>query len=341
MERLNGIPEETFHLVEGFRFAHDDKTVAILQSQRVGRQQFHVATRHPTDIHAVSVAELQLSEPFTVQNAARKHQNSALDLRIDVVPVDFLFVPIGFRLLAKQHFECRSVVFVRHHHDVVVELHHRICLWHKYLTVAPDTRNDKMQMGQRRHFRDAFSVQSGIDNDILRDIGLILGLVVAQFKVLGLHEKAPNQHHDDNHAEHTERIGHCRGQSRRTRRNSELRKGLLSGTERRRIRRGTAEHTSQVGQAHARQRHHAERHQRADRDDGETPQVEFHALVAQRTEKVGADVQSEHINEHNQAESLGIVEHLRIDAKTEVSGQNADEKHESHAQRNSADAHFS
>ena len=47
-------------------------------------------------------------------------------------------------------------------------------------------------------------------------------------------------------------------------------------------------------------------------DDGQTPHVEHHALVAQGAEEVGTHMQSQTVDKHRQAEGLGIVErHLQ------------------------------
>ena len=204
-------------MVEGFRLAHHHEAVAVLQSQVVGGEKFHVAARHSAHVHAVGVSELQLSEAFTVQNTARKHQNAALHLRIHVVPVDALAVPVGFHLFAEEHFERLHVVFGCHDEDVVMKFQVRIGLWHKHLFVSPKSGNHKAQVRERRHLGHGFVVQRGVHHYELCNESLVF-VVVAQFKVFRLHEEAPHQHHHHDDAEHTKRIGHRRGQSRRARR---------------------------------------------------------------------------------------------------------------------------
>ena len=62
--------------------------------------------------------------------------------------------------------------------------------------------------------------------------------------------------------------------------------------------------------------------------------------MAQRAEEVWTHMQAKHIDKHHQAERLGVVEHLRIDRQSDVSGQNSNEEHEGHAQRHTSNANL-
>ena len=52
-ESLNGIAEETFHIVHSLMFANHSYAVAILQSQIVGGKELDVATQYSAHINSI------------------------------------------------------------------------------------------------------------------------------------------------------------------------------------------------------------------------------------------------------------------------------------------------
>ena len=51
-------------------------------------------------------------------------------------------------------------------------------------------------------------------------------------------------------------------------------------------------------------------------------------------------MQAERIDKEDKSETFGIFKHPRIDRESEVSGQDADEEDEGHAERDAAEPHF-
>ena len=58
--------------------------------------------------------------------------------------------------------------------------------------------------------------------------------------------------------------------------------------------------------------------------------------MAESRHETGTDVQSERIDEEDQAEALGIGQHLRIEFQTQGTGQNAGKEHERDAEADAA-----
>ena len=51
-------------------------------------------------------------------------------------------------------------------------------------------------------------------------------------------------------------------------------------------------------------------------------------------EEVGADIKSQYINKHGESEALGKLEHILVDRKSEMTGNDAYKEHEGNAERN-------
>ena len=62
--------------------------------------------------------------------------------------------------------------------------------------------------------------------------------------------------------------------------------------------------------------------------------------MGQRPEESWSDTQSETIDEEDEAEALGIVEHGCIHGQSEMPGHDAHEENEGHAERDAPDLHL-
>ena len=62
---------------------------------------------------------------------------------------------------------------------------------------------------------------------------------------------------------------------------------------------------------------------------------------AERAKETGTDLQTERINENDQSETFCVVQHLRIDRKPEMAGEDACKKNKSDSQGNSPEMHSS
>ena len=54
----NSVSQILFYVFQSLVLADHRHPVAVLQAEVVGAQQFCVATRHPTHVHAIGVAQL-------------------------------------------------------------------------------------------------------------------------------------------------------------------------------------------------------------------------------------------------------------------------------------------
>ena len=117
--------------------------------------------------------------------------------------------------------------------------------------------------------------------------------------------------------------------------------GLGGGTEGGGVGGGATENAHHVGQTDVGQGNQDDGKHGAQHDDAQTPQVECHAFLAQRTEKVGADMQAEAVDKHGEAEGLDEVKHRSVDAQMQVSCKNADEENEGDSQGDTADFELS
>ena len=79
-ECLHSISQELLYVIERLRLAHHRESVAILQTQVVGSQQLDITTRDATDVHTIDVAQLQMSQPLTIEHLTRENQRTALHL---------------------------------------------------------------------------------------------------------------------------------------------------------------------------------------------------------------------------------------------------------------------
>ena len=155
-----------------------------------------------------------------------------------------------------------------------------------------------------------------------------------------LDEELSEKNHGQDDADDAQRV--CDGAPERstTAREPELLKSLLSRAERGRVGCRPAIDTHHFGQVDRRQLPEDDREDGADKDEREPPEVQLHAVLAQRVEKAGAHLQPQCVDKDGQAKRLGVEQHIMIKAEADVTGKNSEKKNKSHAERNAPKAHF-
>ena len=195
-------------------------------------------------------------------------------------------------------------------------------------------------MSHQSNLLDGATDDCRVDGGELCDIGMVVVAELLDFEISRFHKELADQDHGDDHADHAERVCDSRGQCRVAAGQSGVSQCLRGGTEGRCVGRSTAEQTCHHRYADACQRRECQRKGGAQDDDGQTPHVEHHALVAQGAEEVGTHMQSQTVDKHRQAEGLGIVERHLVNRHADVAGYDTHEKHEGDAQRDAHDTYL-
>ena len=146
----------------------------------------------------------------------------------------------------------------------------------------------------------------------------------------------PHHRKGDDDAHYAERICHGAAQSGPVDRKMHLLQGLLGRAESRSIGGGPAEDAYHVRHLHPASVCDADSHKSAKQNHPEAKEIELHSPLAEGTEESGAYLKAQLIDEKGKPETLGEVEHLRVDGESDMSGQNTDEEDKRHAE---ADPH--
>ena len=175
-----------------------------------------------------------------------------------------------------------------------------------------------------------------IQDPVRGDIGHF-GPSATVFQVNGLDDGLPQQDHCQDDPHDAQRIGHGASQGRRSAVHPELVQRLLCGTQRRGIGRRPAEDADHIRQGDLRHVTESDGHDGSQCDHAHSQDVQFHSALAESIEKTGTDLQAQGINEDDQAEILCEGEHVGIDGKPQVSGQDSAEENEGHSQGDTCD----
>lgn len=82
-------------------------------------------------------------------------------------------------------------------------------------------------------------------------------------------------------------------------------------------------------------------HERTDDKQQEGDDVQSDAALLERCEESGADLHAQGVDEQDETEILYHREHVRIDGKSEMSGDDAGKEDKCHPERHSADLYLS
>ena len=114
---------------------------------------------------------------------------------------------------------------------------------------------------------------------------------------------------------------------------------LRAGAERRRVRRGAGENAEHRRGIEAREPADQRRAHGSEDHDRRGEHVHLHALLAQRGEEAGAELQADGEDEQDQPELLHEIERVMIDRFAEVPDENAREEHARRAEADAAELH--
>ena len=146
---------------------------------------------------------MKLPKFAAVEGRAREDKGAALDIGVDMVPVDLRLVPVLLHLLAEEHLHSRLRLFVGHDQDVVARIEFRTCHRHHRLSLAPDARDDKLGLCGAGYLGQRLPLQGRIDHHILPHEGMVLVALMTEFEIVGFDEKLSDEHHRQDDTEDT------------------------------------------------------------------------------------------------------------------------------------------
>ena len=192
-------------------------------------------------------------------------------------------------------------------------------------------------MGHHRDFGDGIAIECRVHDDVLSDGCMVVFIGTSDFQVSRLDEKLAQEHHRQDDAHHTQRIGDGTAQGSPTTRQSQLLQRLLGSTQSRRIGSSTTENAHHIRQAHGQHQAQGERENGSHGDDCQAPEIERDALVTHRTEEVRSHIESQNIHEHGQSEAFSKLQHVLINGESQMTRHDTHEEYEGYAKGNSFD----
>ena len=253
-----------------------------------------------------------------------------------MVPVHLFLVQVAFHLLPEKDFNGRYLLAFGCDKQVVVRMQHGRPLGDNHLLSTPDARDDELQMCPLRYRGNRLAVDSRVKDDKLTDVSMVIIRSGVDDKVVRPDEEPADEDHGEDDAYHTQRIGDRRCQCRAGTADSCMLKGLLPGTERRRVRRRAAEDAHHVGHRHLHGIGECHGHHRTQQDHAQRPKIERCTLVSERAEEIGTDTQTERIDEDDQPEGLTVIQHPAVYRQAEAAYGDAEEEDEGDTQRDAA-----
>ena len=166
---------------------------------------------------------------------------------------------------------------------------------------------------------------------------MVIIIITPNLQVGRFHKDLAQEHHGKDDTHHSQGISDRTAQSRSTTRQSQLLQGLLGSTQSRRIGSSTTENAHHIRQTDRQHQAQGERENGSHGDDCQAPEIERDTLVAHRTEEVRTHIESQHIHEHSESETLGKLQHVLIDGESEMTRHDTHEKYEGYAEGDSLD----
>ena len=256
-------------------------------------------------------------------------------MRINGVPIDVFLHPVFRLVFAEQVGQRVHLSFAGDDQQTVAFVDFGRGIGKNHLPFAPQARHHKARVpGMRHDVVNRMSEQRRVAHTVGSDVGFLVVVFFARMVVT----LQPAAHDDEyhNNPDHADGVGHRTTQGGHRRRLSELFERLLCRTECWGVGRRSAKHAHQIREGQpAHQRNQHSQHG-ADEHHADTQNVEHRTAVAESRHETGTDVQPERIDEEDQAEALGIGQHLRIEFQTQGTGQNAGKEHKRNAEANAA-----
>ena len=252
-------------------------------------------------------------------------------MRINGVPIDIFLHPVFRLVLAEQISQRLHLPFAGDDEQTVAFVDFGRRVGKNHLAVAPQTRHHEASVrGVRHDVVNRMSEQRRIAHTIGSDVGLLVVVFLTRV-VVTLQPTAHNHQHHDN-PDHADGVGHRTTQGGHRRRLPELFERLLCRTECGGVGRRSAKHAHQIREGQPTHQRDQHCQHRADEHHPDTQDIENRTAVAESRHKTRTDVQPECIDEEDQAETLGIGQHLRIEFQSQGTGQNAGKEHERNAE---------
>ena len=298
-QALDSIAQYFFHILYGSRLTYYRQSVAQLQSQFRRSQQLHATAIYATDIDAVMIAQMQRTQFLSVQFGTCHHDTLRNQLAVNGIPVDILLVPVRIFLFAEQHRQCRRTLFGSDDQQTVTFFNHLLGSGNTHIPVPPQTRYHEFRIAQLRYILYAHIKDCRIVHLECNDIWFVHIVFLFDFQIFLTHQHFAYQQDTENHSHYAQRICHRTSQSRSIRLNAHLFQGLLCGTQRRGIGRGTTEDTHHVRQGNSQSIAAQHRHHRTDQHHAHCQHIQLHTTRPERTEKARTDLQSQCIHEYH------------------------------------------
>ena len=339
-QALDGISQHFFHILDGGSLTYHCQTVAQLQSQFRGGKQLHAATVHTADVDAVMIAQVQRAQFLSVQFGTCHHDTLRDELAVYGIPVYILFVPVGMFLFTEQYGQCRSILFRSHHQQAVSFPDYLLGSGDAYVAVPPQTGDYELRIIQAAYLLDAFIEDGRIVYLKRRNVSFVRIVLLFQLQIFLTRQCLAYYQHGKNNAHYPQRICHGTSQSRRTGFQPHLLQCLLCRTQRRRIGGSAAEDAHHVRQRNIQGITAQYGHQRTEEHYSQRQHIQLYPALAERAEKARPHLQSQCIHKNYQSETFRIVQHLRVDGQSEMSGKNTGKENKRHAEGNTANMYF-
>ena len=153
----------------------------------------------------------------------------------------------------------------------------------------------------------------------------------------------PASHHDEGQddAHHAQGIGDGTAECSARSGLSELLERLLGRAECGGVGRGAGEHAQHVLQREPARPGEGEGHEGAEQDHAEGQEVQARTALAEGAHEARAHLEPEGVDKEDQAETLGVAQHLRVYLQPNGAGEDAEEKHVGGTEADALHAQFS
>ena len=215
VEMLDGVAELIGHFFDAVGLTDDGDAVAHAEHEVGGGHELYASTLHAADIDAIAVAELQCAEVSSVDFRACDENALRDEFGVERIPVDVLLVPVGLVASSEKHGELLDKLALRDDEDAIVFLKQGFGRWENHLSVAPESRYDKLGpfLADASHLIEFLMEDGGVAYEERGDEGLVVFAIVF---CRTLTPRKPSAHDDEGNddANHSQGIGHGASEGR-------------------------------------------------------------------------------------------------------------------------------
>ena len=332
VEAFDRVAQHGCHLVQIALATHDNDDIAHLQAQFVRCHEFDTGTDNARYGNVVVLADVQIADTSAIELRLGNHDASFFEIRGSRVPL-----LVGkLHLLADQRLYQLFIATARHHSQNIVFVQHGIFRSDFLIVIlAHDTRHNEFGTGYAQQICHALADHRTIGyaqiyTHRMRRIGLLVG---SRFIFDFYAECDPDEEYRDDYADHSEGICHRIGRCQQVAVAAEVVDGLLRRTQPRGIGNCARQNPDHGGQALARQHMDSVTYRASEQYEQGGKHIQPQTLLLQRCKETGTYLQTDGIDEQNQAELLDECTDAFIDDKSEMGQQNADKKHPRYPER--------